>query len=181
MTFMDNLELFDEFILKTIKKGEYFLMAGDELKDVALIKSGLFRYFYISPNGTEHTKHFVAEGDFVISFNAFYKNEPSEFFIIAEEDCEVLTITANKLRSLIESSDKWAKLYYNNLEKSFSIKEQRTADFLMKDSTQRYIDFGETYPTVIGRIKQIHMASFLGIKPESLSRIKKNLTYVNVS
>lgn len=178
---MDNLELFDEFKLKTMKKGDYFLRAGEEQKEVALIKTGLMRFFYIDPNGTEHTKHFVAEGDFSLSINAYYKDEPSEFYIIAEEDCEILTISVNRLRELIKNSEKWAKIYYTNLEKSYSVKEQRTADFLMKDASQRYIDFGKRYPTVIGRIKQIHMASFLGIKPESLSRIRKNLTYVNVN
>lgn len=172
---MDEISIMNQLTLKTIKKGEYFLMAGSKLKEAGLINKGLFRFFYIDPNGNEHTKHFAAEGDFLISFNAFYKDAPGDFFIKAEENCEVMCISVEKLRKLLKENEEWRTIYYKNLESSYSLKEKRTADFLMKNSTERYLDFVENYPNIINRIKQIHLASYLGIKPESLSRIRKKI------
>jgi CRP-like cAMP-binding protein len=164
------------FFSAGIEKDAFSLRQGELQTHAAFVVKGLFRYFYIDGRGDEHTKHFVAENDFLISLSAFLKQQPSLFFIQAIEDAVIFKIKSRDLAGLIKENPFWKDLYLSHLEKSYIIKEDRTADFLLKDATRRYLDFKARHPGLIRRLKRYHLASFLGIRPESLSRIKKSVT-----
>jgi CRP-like cAMP-binding protein len=163
------------FFLKMIKKGECFLKAGDHVKYLGFNNKGIFRYFYIDYEGNDKTKYFVSRNDFIFSLSSFINKAPSLYFIEALEDSEVLLASADDVRELLKSNVMWQNLYRNILEGTYIIKEKRESEFLLYDAKQRYLNFTEEYPEIHKSVKQHHIASFLGIAPESLSRIRSQL------
>lgn len=161
--------------VKTLQKGDYFVRAGEIPKGFAFVKSGLFRYVYITPKGNEFTKGIIMEHDFISSYSAMTSNAPSHFFIEAMEDAEILVIPYPKWLALFETDVFWVKFLLKSIEKGFSKKEKRERDLLLLNAETRYLDFLEEYPNIDKRINQTIIASYLGIQPESLSRIRKNM------
>jgi CRP-like cAMP-binding protein len=163
------------FFPKLIKKGEYFLRAGENIKYLGFNNKGIFRYFYIDYEGKDKTKYFVFDNDFIFSLSSFIGKAPSLYFIEALEDSEILLAPVDDIRKLIKSEILWQSLYKNILEATYIIKEKRESEFLLYDAKQRYLNFVREYPAINQNVKQHHIASFLGIAPESLSRIRSQL------
>lgn len=163
------------FKVRELGKGDLFLSAGLPQESAGIVIKGLFRYYYIDKDGNEHSKHFAFDGDLVMSFSSYINNSNSEFFIEAVEGSVILSIDTEKLKVLLNNNGTWRDIYYKTLEQLYCLKEKRAADLLMKNATERYQDFLKEHPGVETRLKQIYIASFLGIKPESLSRIRKTL------
>jgi CRP-like cAMP-binding protein len=164
------------FFRKTIRKNEYFLNAGSCLEYLGYISKGVFRYFYIDADANDVTKYFVCEHDFVFSLSSFISKEPSLFYIEALEDSELMCASVADIRELISSSSEWQRIYRNILETTYIVKERREAEFLLCDARQRYLNFLHEYPGFDIKIKQHYIASFLGITPESLSRIRTQMS-----
>lgn len=163
------------FHIKKIEQGDIVLSEGDALNEVGFVCEGLFRYYYLDYNGNEHTKYFCDENDFLMSFKAFREGKVS-FYIEAIEPSILLSIKVNELKDLIGCDMNWFLVYTFLLEKSYITKEDREADFLLFQATERYMKFKKSYPKLVGRVQQQHMASYLGISPVSLSRIKNTMT-----
>jgi CRP-like cAMP-binding protein len=163
------------FFRRTMRKNEYFLSAGSCLEYLGYVSKGMFRYYYIDADANDITKYFVSENDFVFSLSSFISHEPSLFYIEAIEDAELMCASVTDIRALISSSTVWLNIYRNILETTYVIKERREAEFLLYDARQRYNNFLHEYPEMENRIKQHYIASFLGITPESLSRIRAQL------
>lgn len=157
----------------TVKKNEYFLQAGDLADSVAYVKNGLFRYFYINENGDEYTKGFFVANTVIISYSAILEKRPSYFSIQALEDSELEVVNYYKFEKYFEEDPCWNKFLIPLLQKAYLIKEERERDFLLLDAEQRYEKFQKKFPGLESRIKQSIVASYLGITPESLSRIRK--------
>lgn len=99
----------------------------------------------------------------------------SHFFIEALEDSKILKIPYTKWKNLIETDSFWLKFLLSLVEKGFSIKEKRERDLLLLNAEMRYKNFLKDFPLMEGRIKQAIIASYLGIQPESLSRVRRNM------
>ncbi|MCB0374030.1 MAG: Crp/Fnr family transcriptional regulator [Muricauda sp.] len=160
---------------RSMNAHEYYLRAGEVPKSFAFVLSGLFRYVYINEKGDEFTKGLIMERDFISSYSAMESQSPSHFFIEAMEDAEILNIPHQKWLVLLETDVFWLKFLLKSIEKGFSKKEKRERDLLLLNAETRYLDFLGEYPGIEKRISQAIIASYLGIKPESLSRIRKNL------
>lgn len=160
---------------RIIKTGEYFLREGTVPKSIAYINSGLFRYVYITDTGVEYTKGIISEGLFLASYSSMITQTNSHFYIEALEDAEIIEIPYAKLQKLVESDIFWTKFMLKMVEKGFGIKEKREREFLLLDAETRYLNFLREFPHLEKRVKQIVIASYLGIHPESLSRIKKKI------
>lgn len=160
---------------KVLTAGEYYLRAGTQPKSIAFLISGLFRYVYINDKGIEYTKGIFNEGSFLVSYSAMVSETSSHFYIEALENAEILVIPYIELKKLMDSDVFWIKFVLSMVEKGFVIKEKRERELLLLDAESRYLIFLEEYPTIEKRVKQIIVASYLGIHPESLSRIKKKL------
>lgn len=93
----------------------------------------------------------------------------------ALENCKMLRFNAHELRSFILAEDSLSRLYIRALEESLSYKISRENSLLVHSATERYTEFKKLYPTLEGRVNQYHIASYLGVTPESLSRIRRNL------
>lgn len=159
----------------TIRANEYFIREGEIPKKFAFAFSGLFRYVYINHKGHEFTKGIITENSFISSYSAMVSKSPSHFFIEALEDAEILKIPYEKWLTLLETDIFWFKFLLGFIEKGFGIKEKRERDLLLLNAETRYLNFMSEFPGMDKRISQTIIASYLGIQPESLSRIRKNI------
>jgi len=161
---------------RRLVKNEFFLSAGEQQKSVGFNLKGVFRYFYVDYEGRECNKHFVLENEWVVSLTAFIDSAPALFSIQALEAADILSAPADAVRHLLVDSPYWQTLYKRLLETNYVLKERREAQFLMNDAKGRYLAFLDAYPSLSERIRQHHIASFLGMTSVSLSRIRSMLT-----
>lgn len=165
-------------LLKPVKiaKGEYYIREGQIPKKFGFVEQGLFRYLYINNKGTEFTKNFILENNFISAYSAMISQQPSRMFIEALEDSFVYDISYNDWLDLKKGHECWNQFLVTILEKAFSTKEIRERDLLLLEAQERYNLFKKEFPTLEHRIKQHLIASYLGISPISLSRIRNKLT-----
>jgi len=160
---------------KLIKKGENFIFAGEVPEKFGFNLKGLFRYFYIDNDGNDYTKWFCTENNFIISYSAMILKRESYFYIEALEDSNILVINYNEWQKLLNNNIDLNLLKVALLEKIYIIKENREKEFLLDSAENRYKIILKEFPNLEKRVKQYHIASYLGITPESLSRIRANL------
>ncbi|MEZ5490437.1 MAG: Crp/Fnr family transcriptional regulator [Gammaproteobacteria bacterium] len=189
--FSDTLDLFSGFTeeqiekvvplsrVRTIRKQGCFIREGQQPRSFAFVRSGLFRYFYSDSNGHEFTKGFLQENSFIASYSALIQKRASYFSIQALEESLILEIDYEKWKSLAEKDLCWQKFLLGMLEKGYCIKEAREREFLLLDAEQRYRSFLSTFPTLEKRVKQHVIASYLGITPVALSRLRRNIRSIN--
>jgi CRP-like cAMP-binding protein len=161
------------FRKKRIEKGRLFLGAGDIQSQIGFVHRGLFRYYYLDDCGNETTKYFCTENDVLFNIVSYSEGTPSLFTIEALEDSEISCASVVDFRTMVENHVGCMKLYLHFLERSYVIKEHREADFLLKNASDRYRDFIRSRKGLEQRVSQRHIASYLGIAPESLSRIRR--------
>lgn len=158
---------------KTIAKGEYYISEGQIPKRFAFVRKGLFRYLYINDKGHEFTKNFMPEGNFIASYSAMITATPSKMYIQALENCEIHEIDYSKWTAIRVQNKIWDSFLVMLLERAFMIKETRERELLLLDAAERYSVFKKEFPDLEKRVKQHQIASYLGISPISLSRLKK--------
>lgn len=158
---------------QVIKKGEFFIRAGDVPEHMGFNLDGLFRLYYLDEDGNDFTKAFSETGRFLISYSAIVQKRPSYFSIEALQDSKILKFNYEAFDQMIQSDIRWYPFTYKLLETVYIMKELREKSFLLEDAAKRYQEFKERYADVEDQIKLYHVASFLGITPEALSRIRK--------
>ncbi len=166
---------FDICRMRTIKKGEFFINAGDIPEYAGFNLNGVFRLYYIDDKGNDWTKGFSTRGKFVISYSAMVQNRPSFFSIEAVTDTDILEFKFQDWVKIIEKDIRWYPVIFKLLQNVYIMKEMREKSFLLDDATERYLQFRKEYPEIEDKAKLFHIASFLGITPEALSRIRKKL------
>jgi CRP-like cAMP-binding protein len=169
----------DEFLSigkeKSIMTADYFIKAGETPLKIAYVFKGLFRYVYINDKGDEFTKAIITENNFISSYSAMVLSKPSYFSIEALENSKVLEISWSDFNQLQDNDIFWVKFLMKFIEKGYIIKEKRERDFLLLDAETRYRNFLSEFPGMDQRIKQGIIASYLGIQPETLSRIRRKI------
>lgn len=172
-------ELVDQLIRITdlvhVKKGDLFVREGEIPLYVGFNLKGIFRLFYIDNDGNEFTKGFSVKGNFVISYSALAQKRPSYFNIEAMVESDILRFKYDHWMHLVEQDIRWYPLLFKLVESVYIKKEMREKAFLLDDATTRYLEFKRLFPGLDEQIKLYHIASFLGITPEALSRIRKKL------
>jgi len=171
----------DEFIsigrIKSFEASDFFIRAGEVPYKIAFVGTGLFRYVYTNDKGDEFTKGIIMENFFLSSYSAMILCKPSYFSIEALEDSQVMEIIWKDFTQLIDNDIFWVKFLLKFVEKGYMIKEKRERDLLLLDAETRYKIFLEEFPGMDQRIKQGIIASYLGIKPETLSRIRRKIVF----
>lgn len=155
----------------------FFVRAYEIPLKIAYVFSGMFRYVYMNDKGDEFTKSIITENNFISAYSAMVTNTPSYYSIEALEDAQILEIKWNDFTLLMEKDPFWIKFLFKLIEKGYMVKEKRERDLLLLDATSRYKQFLTEFPGISQRIKQEIIASYLGIKPETLSRIRKKIVY----
>ncbi|QNK61576.1 Crp/Fnr family transcriptional regulator [Pedobacter sp. PAMC26386] len=161
---------------KTIGKHDFLLREGSIPRTIAFVQKGLFSYYYTTEEGNIVIKKFFAENSFVASTSAMLKKEPSLFNICALEDTQVLEYDSSAFWQLIERFPDLAMFHIKYMEKHW-IADKEVLEITAKyqNATQRYQVFLATYPELKERLKQHHIASYLGVTPTQLSRIRREL------
>lgn len=168
----ENLQfVLSNFRIETIKKGDFFSKQGDERKLVGLQLSGLTRYYIITEKGIEKTTDFCKKGDIIATFE---DDNPSEKWVEALTDTTVAIIESEKFESIIEKDSEWQLIVRKMTEACLNGKSRREIELLSLEGAEKYNLFIENFAQIISDIPQYHIASYLGISPVSLSRIRAN-------
>ena len=163
------------FKKKEYKKGDYFLAEGQVCKQAGFIVKGLIRY-YINHDGEEKTYSFGQENNFVCNYESFVPQAPSTKIIQALEDCEILQISHSDLQLFFKSIAQGERFGRLVIEQVFMQLLQDLSSFYTDTPEYRYGQFIKKYPDLLQRVSQYHIASYVGVKPQSLSRIRKRIS-----
>ena len=161
------------FRLRALDTGEFFLRGGESTQTVAFVAHGLLRMFYLRGDGKEFNKSFIRRGHFVGALDALIMGEKSRISIQCLEPSALLEIEYSILVSFYERDMFWQRLGRKLAERLYIKKARREAAFLMEPALNRYESFLVTHADLEGRLTDYHIASYLGITPEALSRLKK--------
>lgn len=165
-------DLFKPF---TLKKGDFFLETGLKNNKIGFLKKGLVRYF-VYKKDEESTLEFTKEGEFIAEYQSFIKRGVSVQSIQAIEDCELLVISYEDLQHIFANTKHGNLLGRIVVEHRFNIMIDQLLSVYMHTPEQRYNYFIENYSNLAQRIPQYLIASYIGIKPQSLSRIRNRYT-----
>lgn len=162
------------FKIEEVKAGDTILRIGENTKVVCLILQGIVRGYYLDENGNDVTKCFSREKEWCCVYN-YLDAGPASFYVEALEDCTLAEIKVSDIHELMAKYP-YINLFYQKLiNRAFLKVEEKGASFQMLDAKERYLLFRDKYPDIYSRVKQEYIASYLGITPSSLSRIRKNL------
>ncbi len=158
-----------------LKKGDFLLREGERVNEIAFIEKGALRFYYLS-DGREINAHFFLENDYAVSYLDFLKNSPSKYYIQALEDCELYSFDSKSLQKAYDISKNWERYGRIIAESLYATASNRFESFLFLSAKERYLQMINDYPRFIQRIPLYHLASYLGIERESLSRIRKEIS-----
>jgi CRP-like cAMP-binding protein len=165
----------------TVKKHTYLLRAGQKAKHAFYVKQGLLNQHHIDTKGKTHIFLFAPENWLLADRESEYFNQPSSYFIEALEDSEVYLITQDALLKFSNSNPAFMETNIHMLQKHILSLQKRVTMMQSATAEERYLEFIKTYPDILMRVPQTMVASYLGIAPESLSRIRKDLAHKNKS
>lgn len=163
------------FQSKTIKKKQFLLQEGKVCDFEGFVTKGLFRLYHIDAKGFEQILYFAIENWWITDIDSFTNEKPSQLFIEALEDSEVLLISKNDKELAYVNLPKIEKLFRVMTQKTHVALQRRMIDNLSKTADQRYLDFIEKYPQLYQRLTNLQIAAYLGISHEFLSKIRKKI------
>ena len=161
-------------VFKVANKGEIIRNIADENKTAALVLGGMCRAYYVDEEGNDITRGFSIPGTLCMDEGLFGYPESIVTWETIEETTLMIFDVA-KMKDIILKNDELKNIYIMLLENALRYKIYRENGFLVENATERYLHFRKMYPMICDKVKQHQLASYLGIKPESLSRIKKAL------
>ncbi|MGB0886076.1 MAG: Crp/Fnr family transcriptional regulator [Chitinophagales bacterium] len=171
----EEISLINEHtVLKSFKKGSILLKEGEVAKNCYAILKGCVRRYYIV-DGEEKTTAFYTEGDPVTSFTSYNEKIPSKHFLECIEDCTLTEGTQDLEKEMCRLIPRLENIIRVEVEKEAGKTQENFALFITSSPEERYLNLLKTRPNLLQRVPQHQIASFLGIKPESLSRLKKRI------
>ncbi len=167
--------IFKFFVPKKLRKKQFLLNEGEVCKHISFVNSGCLRQYTIDNKGVEHIIQFAIEDWWVSDLHSFLSGKPATDNIDALEDSEVLLLEKSARDELLNSCPKMEKFFRILIEANHVATNQRISDSLSTSAEERYLNFIKTYPKIFEQVPQNQIASYLGITPQSLSRIRKEL------
>lgn len=163
------------FIPKQMKKGEFLLSEGEVNKYLAFVVKGCLRLYTIDNKGKEHIMQFAPENWWISDMDSISKGTPSVYFMDALEDSDVLLIDFPSYQKALVQLPNIALMFQQLMQNRQLASQKRIINSMSASAEERYLDFLKTYPSFMQRVPQHMIASYLGITPESLSRIRKQV------
>ncbi|GBF20654.1 MULTISPECIES: Crp/Fnr family transcriptional regulator [Arenibacter] len=164
---------------RNIEKGEVLLRPGEVCRHSFFVENGLLRSYTVDDAGKEHIIQFGSENWIVSDRSSAFFNEPSDLFIDAIEDTEVVLISSDFINEASEISSSFRNYNQIALQNHIRHQQKRINLLLSASAERRYMNFIKLYPDLTLRVPQWMIASYLGITPESLSRVRKELAHKN--
>ncbi len=173
----EDHELIETFFKPlSVEKNVSIIELGKSVRQVFFINRGYARYYKFMDSGEELIIHLYAPDNFATSLNSFFGGTQSDEILQTLTSCDLLTISKDDLEKLYATNQKW-QYFGRKLMEGFLIeKEQRIIDQISLTGQQKYLKLFETNPDIIQNVQVKYLASFLGLQPESLSRIKKQIS-----
>lgn len=172
-------QLSDAIKTKQVKKGEFLLREGEVCTMSFFVEQGLLRFYGLNEVGKENILQFASENWLVADRGSIYFNEPSHFFIDAVEDSIVVPIDNSFVDKISNISPTFRKKNERLLHNHIRHLNGRISLLLGASAEKRYLEFIKLFPDIMLRVPQWMVASYLGITPESLSRVRKGLANKN--
>jgi CRP-like cAMP-binding protein len=160
---------------KVIAASEIYIPEGKIFKKIFYIKKGLLRIFFVTESGEEKTFFFRWEGQIAAIPECIFDNQPTRQTWQALEDCELMEIDFDIVEKLSENNISLFKIRLGFAEKMFLDALKRVESFVLDKPEERYQKLIIQNPEIIKRVADKHIASFIGVTPVSLSRIRKRL------
>ncbi len=163
------------FIPKKLRKRQYLLQEGDICRYTSFVEKGMLRTFTVDDKGNEPILQFSMEGWWVTDLYSFLTDEPSRYNIEALEDCELLLITRPSWDILLEKVPAFERYFRILIQNNLIATQRRLISSMTETAEEQYTKLISNFPTCLQRVPQHMIASFLGITPETLSRIRSQM------
>jgi CRP-like cAMP-binding protein len=166
--------LAEGMLITNIKKDTFLIKEGQTSLDTYFVLEGCLRQYCLI-EGEEKTTNFFTEGQWVISLTGLTQDKPSFYNLVCMEDTALVIGNEQQAQALFKKFPRFETLARIVVEKSFAEQHQLMTSYQTDTPEQRYLKLLETRPDLFQRVSQYHMASYIGVKPESLSRIRKRI------
>lgn len=161
--------------MKLFKKGTLLLKENQYSSDVYFVLEGIVRLFY-EADGTEKTSDFFTEGQWVLSTNSVTQNTPSKHFLECSTDCKLLVGNSEKGEYLYKKYPNLETISRKLMNQIFIEQQTKIETYILDSPKERYLKLLKSNSELFQKIPQYQIASYIGVTPESLSRIRKRLT-----
>jgi len=170
LSLMGELFVFDE-----LKKEEDFIKKGQFAREIAFLETGIVRAYYIDAAGKEYNKQFFSSPSIIGSYASLISKQKNQIAQQALTDCRIWKAPFDKIEKFSEGNYEIERLRRIIAENYFLNFEKKELEMAMLDAEKRYLIFRDQYPGIELKIPQYHIASYLGISPTQLSRIRKKM------
>jgi len=160
---------------KRLRKKQFLLEEGEICDHECFVNSGCLRQYYLDEKGQEHIVQFALADWWIGDQYSFVTGLPSPYFIDTLQDAQVLLIEKNNLEELYTAVPKFERFFRIAFQNAYVAMQRRIVSKLSEPAEKSYLDFINRYPNIEQAVPQHQVASYLGITPESLSRIRKQL------
>lgn len=161
---------------KIVPKKTFLLHDGDVCNFEAYINKGCIRNYYIDENGFEVILQFAIEDWWVSDIASFQNHRPSNMFIETLEDCELLILSPQTKEDVLEKVPKLERFFRLMVQRNLAVLQSRLFKTIATSALDKYLDFLKRYPTIPQRVAQHYIASYLGISPEFLSKVRTKMS-----
>ena len=161
---------------KKLRKKQYLLQEGDVCKHIAFIEKGALRAYSVDENGNEHIMQFGLEGWVISDLYSFLTGEPATYNIDAIEDAEVILISKSANDELLQKLPKYETFTRLNITGAYLAMQRRLTSIISSTLEERYATFIALYPNIVQRVPQHMIASYMGLTPETLSRVRRRIS-----
>lgn len=163
------------FIPRKIRKRQYLLNAGDIAAHITFVEKGLLRSFSVDDEGHEHIVQFACAGWWIADMNSFLSGDIAIYNIEALEDSELLMLSKSAMDQMTEQVPRMDRYFRLLMQNHIVALQRRIIASLSYSAEEKYVKLMEVSPDIIARVSQQYIASYLGITPETLSRIRRQV------
>jgi CRP-like cAMP-binding protein len=172
-----EFEIFKTFFVpKKIRKRQYVLNAGDVCQYITFVDTGLLRSFTVDDDGNEHVVQFAIEGWWISDMGSFVSGKNALYNIEALEDSELLNLSRESMEELLKRLPAMERFFRILMQNNIVALQRRVVAYMSLSAEEKYLKLLEVAPDIMNRASQQHIASYLSITPETLSRIRKKIS-----
>lgn len=163
------------FIPKKVRKRQYILNAGDVCQYITFVDKGMLRSFTVDDEGSEYVVQFAIEGWWISDVGSFVSGKEALYNIEALEDCELLYLSKSKMDELVKLVPVMERFFRLLMQNNIVALQRRVVAYMSLSAEEKYLKLMEVAPDIMQRASQQHIASYLSITPETLSRVRRKV------